>query len=86
MINVGDMLSRLTNNKLKSTIHKVINPPEELWGTSRYSIPFFMHPKAEMKLNCLEECIDANHPKIYEDITAGEFLTERLIELGLIKT
>ncbi|MDG1805259.1 2-oxoglutarate and iron-dependent oxygenase domain-containing protein [Flavicella sp.] len=85
MINVGDMLSRLTNNKLKSTIHKVINPPEELWGTSRYSIPFFMHPKAEMKLNCLEECIDANHPKLYEDITAGEFLTERLIELGLIK-
>lgn len=85
MINVGDMLSRLTNNKLKSTIHKVINPTEELWGTSRYSIPFFMHPKAEMKLNCLEECIDEKHPKLYKDITAGEFLTERLIELGLIK-
>lgn len=85
MINVGDMLSRHTNNKLKSTIHKVINPPEELWGNSRYSIPFFMHPKAEMKLNCLEECIDENNPKLYEDITAGEFLTERLIELGLIK-
>ena len=85
MINVGDMLSRLTNNKLKSTIHKVINPPEELWGTSRYSIPFFMHPKAEMNLNCLEECIDNENPKQYEDITAGEFLTERLIELGLIK-
>lgn len=85
MINVGDMLSRLTNNKLKSTIHKVINPPKEQWGKSRYSIPFFMHPKADMKLNCLEECIDSAHPKKYEDITAGEFLTERLIELGLIK-
>ena len=85
MINVGDMLSRHTNNKLKSTIHRVVNPPKELWGTSRYSIPFFMHPISEMPLNCLEGCIDENHPKLYEDITAGEFLTERLIELGLIK-
>lgn len=85
MINVGDMLARLTNNKLKSTIHQVINPPKELWGTSRYSIPFFMHPVSEMSLNCLEDCIDAEHPKAYEDSTAGEFLQERLIELGLIK-
>ncbi|MBD0849584.1 isopenicillin N synthase family dioxygenase [Maribacter arenosus] len=85
MINVGDMLSRLTNNKLKSTIHQVVNPPKELWGTSRYSIPFFMHPISEMPLNCLVNCIDAEHPKQFEDITAGEFLHERLIELGLIK-
>ena len=85
MINVGDMLSRLTNNKLKSTIHQVINPPKELWGTSRYSIPFFMHPISEMKLNCLENCIDDEHPKLYDDITAGEFLHERLLDLGLIK-
>ncbi|WP_139959621.1 isopenicillin N synthase family dioxygenase [Flavicella sediminum] len=85
MINVGDMLSRLTNNKLKSTIHRVTNPPQELWGTSRYSVPFFMHPVANMKLNCLEECISETSPKAYEDITAGAFLTERLIELGLIK-
>lgn len=85
MINVGDMLSRHTNNKLKSTIHRVVNPPKELWGTSRYSIPFFMHPVSEMKLNVLESCIDEDHPKLYEDITAGEFLHERLLELGLIK-
>lgn len=85
MINVGDMLSRLSNNKLKSTIHQVVNPPKELWGTSRYSIPFFMHPVSEMPLNCLENCIDEEHPKQFEDITAGEFLHERLIELGLIK-
>ncbi|SFW21586.1 isopenicillin N synthase family dioxygenase [Cellulophaga fucicola] len=85
MINVGDMLSRLTNNKLKSTIHQVVNPPKELWGTSRYSIPFFMHPVSEMPLNCLENCVDENNPKQFEDITAGEFLHERLIELGLIK-
>ncbi len=85
MINVGDMLSRHTNNKLKSTIHRVINPPKELWGTSRYSIPFFMHPISEMKLDVLPGCIDENNPKAFDDITAGEFLTERLIELGLIK-
>ncbi|WP_289041805.1 2-oxoglutarate and iron-dependent oxygenase domain-containing protein [uncultured Zobellia sp.] len=85
MINVGDMLSRLTNNKLKSTIHQVVNPPKELWGTSRYSIPFFMHPISEMPLNCLDNCVDDAHPKQFEDITAGEFLHERLIELGLIK-
>ncbi|MBS4039040.1 MAG: isopenicillin N synthase family dioxygenase [Flavobacterium sp.] len=85
MINVGDMLSRHTNNKLKSTIHQVVNPPRELWGTSRYSIPFFMHPVSDMKLDCLPSCIDENHPKLYDDITAGEFLNERLIELGLIK-
>ena len=85
MINVGDMLSRLTNDKLKSTIHQVVNPPKELWGTSRYSIPFFMHPISEMPLNCLENCVDTSHPKQFDDITAGEFLNERLIELGLIK-
>ncbi len=85
MINVGDMLSRHTNNKLKSTIHQVVNPPRELWGTSRYSIPFFMHPVSEMPLNALENCVDENHPKLYEDTTAGEFLYERLVELGLIK-
>ena len=85
MINVGDMLSRHTNNRLKSTIHQVVNPPRELWGTSRYSIPFFMHPVSDMNLNCLPECIDEKNPKLYENITAGEFLHERLVELGLIK-
>lgn len=85
VINVGDMLERLTNNKLRSTIHRVVNPPREEWGNSRYSIPFFTHPISEMTLNCLPECITDTHPKVYDDITAGEFLNERLRELGLIK-
>ena len=85
VINVGDMLSRHSNNRLKSTIHRVVNPPKEKWGTSRYSVPFFMHPVSEMPLNCFENCIDDSHPKLYDDITAGEFLNERLLELGLIK-
>lgn len=85
MINVGDMLSRLSNNKLKSTIHRVVNPPREEWGSSRYSIPFFMHPISSMPLNCLEHCVSDQHPKAFEDITAGEYLQQRLIELGLVK-
>ena len=85
MINVGDMLSRHTNNRLKSTIHRVVNPPRELWGTSRYSIPFFMHPISEMKLDVLDSCVDEKNHKKFDDITAGEFLNERLVELGLIK-
>ena len=85
VINVGDMLSRHTNNKLKSTIHRVVNPPKSAWHSSRYSIPFFMHPVSDMKLDVLPHCIDKNHPKLFEDITAGEFLEERLRDLGLRK-
>ena len=84
MINVGDMLSRHTNNRLKSTIHRVINP-ERSKNQSRYSIPFFMHPKMTMPLNVLEHCISEDTPKLFEDITAGAFLDERLRELGLLK-
>ncbi|MCR9153585.1 MAG: isopenicillin N synthase family oxygenase [Bacteroidetes bacterium] len=85
IVNVGDMMQRHTNNKLRSTIHRVVNPPKEKWAQSRFSIPFFMHPRSEMPLNCLEECITENNPKAYEDITAGGFLEERLKEIGLKK-
>lgn len=85
IVNVGDMLARLTNDRLKSTVHRVINPPRELMKYPRYSIPFFMHPRAEMDLTCLENCVSDEHPKQYEDITAGEFLQERLREIGLAK-
>jgi isopenicillin N synthase-like dioxygenase len=85
IINVGDMLDRLTNHKLKSTIHRVVNPPREKMGTSRFSIPFFMHPRGEMDLTCLDSCVNAENPKLYVDMSAGEFLDERLIELGLKK-
>lgn len=85
VVNVGDMLQRLTNNKLKSTTHRVVNPPKEKWGTSRYSIPFFLHPKSSMKLDCLPSTIDSAHPIAYEPITAGEYLDERLREIGLKK-
>ncbi|MGE0770800.1 MAG: isopenicillin N synthase family dioxygenase [Cyclobacteriaceae bacterium] len=85
VVNVGDMLERLTNKKLKSTIHRVVNPPRELMNTPRYSIPFFMHPRSEMSLAALDSTIDASHPKLWPDTTAGEFLDERLREIGLKK-
>lgn len=85
VVNVGDMLQRLTNNKLRSTTHRVVNPPREKWGSSRYSIPFFLHPRSDMSLNCISECISEDRPKAYSDINAGEYLNERLAEIGLKK-
>lgn len=85
VVNVGDMLQRLTNNRLKSTTHRVVNPPREKWGMSRFSIPFFLHPRSEMRLDCLPSCITADNPLHYAPITAGEYLDERLREIGLKK-
>jgi isopenicillin N synthase-like dioxygenase len=85
VVNVGDMLQRLTNNRLRSTTHRVVNPPKEQWGEDRFSIPFFLHPRPDMPLNCLEECIDENHPKMHEDTLAGDYLNRRLKAIGLLK-
>lgn len=85
VINVGDMLQRLTNNHLKSTTHRVVNPPRELMHLPRFSVPFFLHPKANVSLACLASCISAENPKAYPDCTAGEYLNERLGEIGLKK-
>jgi isopenicillin N synthase-like dioxygenase len=85
VVNVGDMLQRLTNNRLRSTTHRVVNPPRELWHTSRFSIPFFLHPRSEVSLACLERCVDDAHPKAFADVTAGDYLDERLREIGLRK-
>ena len=85
VINVGDMLERHTNNKLRSTIHRVVNPPKEQWDSPRFSIPFFMHLRGDMDLSCMELCIDEQHPKSFDDIMAGDFLIQRLIEIGHLK-
>jgi isopenicillin N synthase-like dioxygenase len=83
--NVGDMLQRLTNQKLPSTTHRVVNPKGETARVSRYSIPFFVHPSPEVSLDCLASCIDQNNPKKYQSTTAGEYLEQRLQEIGLLK-
>ena len=85
VINVGDMLQRLTNNYLKSTTHRVVNPPREEWHLPRLSIPFFLHPVSAMRLDCLPSCVTADNPLHYEPISAGEYLDERLREIGLKK-
>ncbi|CAN5360157.1 2-oxoglutarate and iron-dependent oxygenase domain-containing protein [soil metagenome] len=85
VVNVGDMLQRYTNNTLKSTTHRVVNPPRERWHEPRLSIPFFLHPRSDMSLAVLESCVSNQNPKQYEDITAGDYLYERLVEIGLIK-
>lgn len=85
VINVGDMLQRLTNNFLKSTTHRVVNPPKEQWHLPRLSIPFFLHPIKQMDLTCLESCVTEEMPLAYAPITAIEYLEERLKEIGLKK-
>lgn len=85
VVNVGDMLQRLTNNYLKSTTHRVVNPPRELWHTPRLSIPFFLHPRSTMDLTCLDMCVTEERPLAYDPITAGEYLDERLRQIGLKK-
>ena len=85
VINVGDMLQRLTNNYLKSTTHRVVNPPKEEWHKPRLSIPFFLHPRSTMDLSCLDRCVTDERPLAYDPITAGGYLDERLREIGLKK-
>ena len=85
VVNVGDMLQRLTNDYLRSTTHRVVNPPRSEWDKPRLSIPFFLHPRSEMDLTCLPRCVTAENPLRYAPITAGEYLDERLREIGLKK-
>ena len=84
VINVGDMLQRLTNNRLPSTTHRVINPPSERRHIPRYSMPFFLHLASDFEIRTLRQCIDSDHPDLNPvPITADEYLQERLIEIGL---
>ncbi len=85
VVNVGDMLQRLTNNYLISTTHRVVNPPRKEWHIPRLSIPFFLHPRSTMDLTCLDCCIKNGGTAAYDSITAGNYLDERLREIGLKK-
>ncbi len=80
VVDTGDMMSRLTNEVLPATTHRVINPDSD--GEARYSMPYFVHPHSNAMLSCLNSCVGQG--KKYEDITAGDFLTQRLIEIGLM--
>jgi isopenicillin N synthase-like dioxygenase len=82
IVDAGDMLARLTNDVIPSTTHQVVNSPESK-NKSRYSMPFFMHPNPGALLSCLPSCRGAGAK--YPDITGGDFLMQRLREIGLIK-
>ncbi|QJB70690.1 isopenicillin N synthase family dioxygenase [Parasphingorhabdus halotolerans] len=83
-VNIGDMLQRLTNNRLPSTTHRVVNPAPERRGHSRYSMPFFLHFRPDYLIETLPDCVDNSHPNLYpEPITAHDYLLERLREIGL---
>ena len=84
VINVGDMLQRLTNHVLPSTTHRVVNPPPERAHLPRYSMPFFLHFDSDFEIKTLEQCISADRPNLYpQSITADDFLQERLREIKL---
>lgn len=85
VVNIGDMLQRLTNDRLPSTSHRVMNPPAERRGHARYSMPFFLHFRPDYLIETLPQTIGAERPNRYpEPITANDFLLERLREIKLI--
>ena len=84
VVNIGDMLQRLTNHVLPSTTHRVRNPAGERACHSRYSMPFFLHLRSDFPIRTLPGCITAENPDRYPvPITADEYLQERLREIGL---
>ncbi|USI74448.1 isopenicillin N synthase family dioxygenase [Sphingomonas morindae] len=84
-VNIGDMLQRLTNNRLRSTTHRVANPASARRGVARYSMPFFLHFRPDYRIETLPGCIDAAHPNRYpEPITAHDYLMQRLREIKLL--
>lgn len=80
IVDTGDMMARLTNKVLPATTHRVVNPDNDT--SERYSMPFFVHPHAEASLKCIPSCLGDGEK--FPEITAGEFLKERLEEIGLL--
>lgn len=86
VVNVGDMLQRLTNHVYLSTTHKVVNPDDDHSCHARYSIPFFLHPNPDFVIETLPGCISEDNPNRYpESISSHGYLMERLREIGLLK-
>ena len=84
-VNVGDMLQRLTNNMLRSTTHRVMNPAPERRGMARYSMPFFLHFRPDYNIETLPQCVSDARPNLYpEPISAHDYLLQRLREIKLI--
>ncbi|MBV2209403.1 MAG: isopenicillin N synthase family oxygenase [Thermomonas sp.] len=84
VVNIGDMLQRLTNHVYPSTTHRVVNPPGDKARQPRYSTPFFLHPNPDFLIDVLPSCVSPENPSRYpEPITAEGYLQERLREIKL---
>ena len=84
VVNIGDMLQRLTNGQLRSTSHRVVNPPRERWGKSRYSMPFFLHFRSDFLIEALPGTVPAGEQPKWPPITADDYLQERMREIKLV--
>ena len=85
VINIGDMLQRLTNGRLRSTSHRVVNPQPDRASHARYSMPFFLHFRPDFLIETLPQCVGEDRPNLYpEPITAHDYLMERLREIKLV--
>ena len=84
VVNIGDMLQRLTNGVLRSTSHRVVNPPAERRGHSRYSMPFFLHFRSDFLIEALPGTVPAGEQPKWPPITADDYLQERLREIKLV--
>jgi isopenicillin N synthase-like dioxygenase len=85
VVNIGDMLQRLTNHVYPSTTHRVVNPPGDLARQPRYSVPYFLHPNPDFLIDVLPSCVGIDNPSRYpQAITAHGYLMERLREIRLV--
>jgi isopenicillin N synthase-like dioxygenase len=79
VVNLGDMMGRWTNDRWRSTVHRVVNPPREhASGSRRQTVGFFLHPNYDARVACLPTCADADYPPRYEPILAGEHMLAKL--------
>ena len=83
VVNIGDMLQRLTNGVLRSTSHRVVNPPRERWGKPRYSMPYFLHFRSDFLIEALPGTVPAGEQPKWPPISADDYLQERLREIKL---
>jgi isopenicillin N synthase-like dioxygenase len=84
VINIGDMLQRLTNGKLRSTTHRVVNPTPDRASKARYSMPFFLHFRSDFLIDALPETLPSGEQPKWPPITANDYLQERLREIKLV--
>ena len=80
VVNLGDMMARWTNDRWRSTLHRVVNPPPEFAGERRQSLAFFQHPNYDAEIACLETCQGPDNPPKYAPVLAGEHIYDKMVK------